>query len=84
MFLKEYGIQPKQYLISQRINYAKELLILTDLKLDIVARSCGYNDPVHFMKEFKSRVGVSAGLFRKARWRLQKQPQEQSNTQKSI
>ena len=67
MFLKEYGIQPKQYLISQRINYAKELLIQTDLKLDIVARSCGYNDPVHFMKEFKSRVGVSAGLFRKAR-----------------
>lgn len=65
-FLKAYGMQPKQYLIQCRMDYAKRLLQKTDLKLDAIARSCGYNDSVHFMKEFKRRAGVSAGRYRKA------------------
>lgn len=65
VFLKHYGVQPKQYLIYRRLEYAKELLRQTDLKLDAVARSCGYGDPIHFMKEFKRREGVSAGQYRK-------------------
>ena len=64
-FLKLYGVSPKQYLISKRMNYAKELLESTDLTVDSVAGSCGYSDAVHFMKEFKRREGTTPGAFRK-------------------
>lgn len=65
VFFKAYGMQPKQYLIHRRMEYAKELLRQTDLKLDAVARSCGYGDSTHFMKEFKRREHITAGQYRK-------------------
>lgn len=63
-FSANYGISPKQYLIQKRLDYAKKLLIETDLKIDAVAHSCGYLDSANFMKEFKKKVGMSAGQFR--------------------
>lgn len=65
IFLKEHGISPKQYLITKRMEYAKNLLAETPLKIDAVARSCGYTDSVNFMKEFKRRVGKTPGQYRK-------------------
>lgn len=65
VFLKEHGISPKQYLITKRMEYAKSLLVDTSLKIDAVARSCGYTDSVNFMKEFKRRVGKTPGQYRK-------------------
>lgn len=64
-FSTNYGISPKQYLIQKRLDYAKKLLIETDLKIDAVAHSCGYLDSANFMKEFKKKIGMSAGQFRK-------------------
>ena len=60
-----FGCNLKELVNTYRVEYAKELLRQTDLKLDAVARSCGYGDSIHFMKEFKRREGVSAGQYRK-------------------
>lgn len=65
IFSENYGTSPKQYLIQKRLNYAKQLLRETNLKIEAIARSSGYLDSANFMKEFKKKVGMSAGQFRK-------------------
>lgn len=60
-----YGTSPKQYLITKRMEYARELLKSTDLSIGSIADSCGYSDSVHFMKEFKRREGITPSEYRK-------------------
>lgn len=64
IFKKDYGTSPKRYLTDKRMGYAKKLLESTDLKIEAVAYSCGYRDCVNFMKEFKKKIGISAGEYR--------------------
>lgn len=64
VFSEKFGITAKRYLIDKRMEYAKELLRSTELKLATVALSSGYSDPTHFMKEFKRHNGVTAGVYR--------------------
>lgn len=64
IFAENYEMSPKQYLMQKRLNYAQRLLRETDLKIEAVARSCGYSDAANFMKSFKSKVGMSAGAYR--------------------
>lgn len=64
VFSDRFGITAKRYLINKRMEYAKELLKNTELKLATVALSSGYSDPSHFMKEFKRHSGITAGAYR--------------------
>lgn len=68
VFAERFGMTAKRYLIERRMEYAKELLRNTELKLATVALSSGYSDPAHFMKEFKRYTGVTAGCYREE-WR---------------
>lgn len=65
IFKGKYGLTAKRYLIERRIEYAKHLLISTNLSIDAVALLSGYSDHIHFMKEFKRHVGMTAGKYRK-------------------
>lgn len=64
VFAESTGTTAKRYLICKRMEYAKELLRRTELKLATVALSSGYSDPAHFMKEFKRYTGLTAGDYR--------------------
>lgn len=64
-FTKIKEISPTQFIISLRLNRAKELLLSTSMSLKDVAESIGYYDVSYFSRIFKEREGVSPGIFRK-------------------
>ena len=59
LFQSRFGVSPKEYIISKRIGYACQLLSSGQFGVTEVALLCGYDEPCHFSREFKKRVGVS-------------------------
>lgn len=53
------------YVKDLRMAEAKELLANTDLKVNEISAQVGYDNEKHFMKSFKSYVGVSPTEYRK-------------------
>lgn len=64
LFKKKYNTTIVHYVITERIQRAKELLKTTDMPIQSVGYSCGFIDEIHFMKTFKNKVGVTAGEYR--------------------
>lgn len=62
-FKKHYGTTPGQYILSQRIEHAKELLAEGGLSVWAIAESCGFSSVYHFSKIFKSTVGISPSVY---------------------
>lgn len=59
LFKKEVGCTFSQYLIQVRISKAKELMKISHLKLNEIARMVGFNDYAHFSKTFKKVTGIT-------------------------
>lgn len=53
------------YLKNIRMEEAKRLLVETDLRVNEISETVGYDNEKHFMKIFKSSCGVSPSEFRK-------------------
>lgn len=51
---------------NSRVEHAKHLLSNTDTKVSHIATLCGYHSDVHFIRIFKSRVGLTPFAYRKA------------------
>jgi AraC family transcriptional regulator len=61
------GLPPHQYVITRRIERAKELLMADDeASLAQVAINVGFADQSHFARHFKRVVGVTPRQFREA------------------
>lgn len=65
IFSKETGITFSEYLLSCRINSAKDLLMRTSAKIKDVGTQSGFNDYRNFCKTFKKIVGVTPQNYRK-------------------
>lgn len=65
IFLSEFGISPREYLINLRMEYARQLLESGQFPVSEVAGLCGYGESSHFTREFTRRVGVNPGQYRK-------------------
>jgi AraC-like DNA-binding protein len=65
-FKKSTGVPPYQWLLSQRIEWAIELMQSTSLSLVDVALTCGFSDQSHFTRMFAQKMGVSPGAYRRA------------------
>lgn len=63
------AVGPKEYLLSVRLNEAKELLAASELPVAAVARRVGYEDPAYFTRIFTRRVGVAPSVFRAQEYR---------------
>lgn len=61
-----FGISPVSDLILSKINAAKNMLAFTDAPVLKIARQLGYGNVTHFLRQFKSRVGVSPSTYRSA------------------
>lgn len=59
----ETGVTYSQYLTELRIGKAKQLLQTTNLSLNEISQSVGFNDYFYFIKRFKKVVGVTPGRF---------------------
>ena len=57
----------QQWLISVRLNKAKELLVDTDLSVSNIAYLCGFNDALYFSTSFKKMYGKSPTCYRLTR-----------------
>ncbi|MGQ9366947.1 AraC family transcriptional regulator [Azospirillum sp. ST 5-10] len=64
LFKAAFGQTPLHWLRDFRIAQAKRLLLETDAPVATVSRRVGYDDPLHFSRDFKKHVGVSPSQFR--------------------
>lgn len=69
-FKKAFGTTLINYLTSQRITKAKEMLRFTDLQIETIARECGIEDNSYFNKVFQKAEGITAREYRR-KWRGQ-------------
>ena len=66
-FREWFGYSPKQYIMLNRISYAKELLIGTSLPISEVAAKSGFSDTNNFIRSFKKETGVTPVHYRRER-----------------
>ena len=64
-FKHTIGLPPYQYVLSERIRLARELLSKPDLSLGDVARAVGFSDASQLNRVFRKLVGVTPTAFRR-------------------
>lgn len=65
IFKNETGISLQQYLIHERLENAKRLIINTDMPLKEIASKTGFNSFFYFSKVFKKKMGYPPGQSRR-------------------
>lgn len=65
VFKKYYGVTPRQYLISKRIEKAKEIL-KTGQSVSDTCYLIGFDSVNSFSNLFKAKTGISPSIYRKA------------------
>lgn len=55
------------YMEKVRLEHAAQLLSNSEYSVSRIASMVGYNDPLHFMKRFKMRYGITALSYRKSK-----------------
>jgi PAS domain S-box-containing protein len=63
-FTKLFSMTPARYIMRVRINASCSLLTRTDQDLTSIALRCGFHDASHFVKQFKSLIGMTPGEYR--------------------
>lgn len=58
------GLTPYQYVLTMRMDLARNLLCGSELPLVEVALSCGFANQAHFSSSFKRVTGMAPGHFR--------------------
>jgi AraC family transcriptional regulator len=64
MFKQSTGYTPHQYVINQRIERARELLVKTDLPITEIAYLLGFSTPAHFTHHFRRKTGLKPSEMR--------------------
>lgn len=66
LFKQSLGISPYQYLLQQRIEWAKQLLKKTERSIMDIALECGFNSHSHLSKQFRQFTGTTPGMYRRS------------------
>lgn len=64
LYKKTFGISCIQDVIQSRIDYAKYNLTQTNYPIKDIAALCGYDNDVHFMRQFKKITGYTPKQYR--------------------
>lgn len=64
LFSETEGITIEQYLILQKTERVKELIIYDELTLSDIAYQLGYSSTAHLSAQFKKVTGMTPGKFR--------------------
>ncbi len=64
LFIRYTQMSTREYIISLRMETAKDLLINSEASISLIASSVGYNDSLNFSKMFKKHTGVSPKKYR--------------------
>lgn len=66
MMLDEFGMNFKDYLQQQRLEWAQNLMLTTDLKQEEIAEQSGFTDASHLAHAFKSVYNTTPGAWKKS------------------
>jgi len=64
-FKSSVGLSPYQYVLSERISVAKELLLKRDLSIPDVARAVGFSDASQLNRAFLKLTGITPTVYRR-------------------
>ncbi len=65
-FKEATGKTPHQWVLSQRVEQARGMLISSDMSLADIALACGFADQSHFTRVFSRVTGLPPGSWRRA------------------
>ncbi len=65
LFSDVEGITIEKYIINQKIEKAKELLVYDELNLSEIAFRLGYSSVAHLSSQFKKVIGLAPSHFKK-------------------
>ena len=65
VFQKHEGVSPLQYIKKRKMEHACQLLRETAYPIKIISYSVGYNDPLHFSREFRKEISVAPTEYRR-------------------
>ena len=63
-FKKHFGQTPIEFIVKERINYAKNLLQDSSLNITEICFQAGFNNVNYFIKQFKKLEGITPGQYR--------------------
>lgn len=66
IFKEITGTSPLAYRNKIRLDHAKELLVDTNIPINVIGRSVGYSSDAYFCDIFKTKVGISPSQYRKS------------------
>ncbi|MFB8182454.1 GlxA family transcriptional regulator [Streptomyces sp. NPDC055966] len=66
LWRQETGVSPHQWLLTARINRARELLETTDLQVEQIATRCGLGSGANMRARFRDTVGTTPTAYRRA------------------
>lgn len=65
LFQNTFGQSPLKWLKNYRLYQARRLLVETNESVSRIAGQVGYNDPLHFSRDFNRATGMSPSDFRR-------------------
>ncbi|MBE9043399.1 helix-turn-helix transcriptional regulator [Pleurocapsales cyanobacterium LEGE 10410] len=66
LFKKSMGVTPYQYVMQQRIELAKQLLLKANMSISDVALECGFYSHAHLSKYFRNYAGMTPKAYRQS------------------
>ena len=78
-FMKRFQMSPKRFLLEYRMDRACQLLTSTDLSVQDISVSVGFEDPFYFSRAFKEITGLSPRQYANLRKRQSAQQSEMSD-----
>ena len=69
LFSESEGITIEKFVIAQRIDRVKELLVYDELTLNQIAYKLGYTSTAHLSNQFKKVTGLTPSYFKKIKER---------------
>ncbi|MGB8436467.1 MAG: AraC family transcriptional regulator [Burkholderiales bacterium] len=64
VFKRLIGVAPHQYVMQQRLERAKHLLVHTSLPIVAIAVELGYANQSHFSEQFHRETGLTPLIYR--------------------
>lgn len=70
MFKRLLGYAPKDFIISEKLRIAREMLALGELPIGEISKMLGYDNQLYFSALFRKKYGVCPTEYRKATERI--------------
>lgn len=63
-FKRQFDTTPAQWLIGKRMEHARAALLTSDASIGEIGTSVGYDNPSHFISQFRKRFGTTPSRMR--------------------